>query len=165
MIALPIEKITPRVMAGLMNMISRLTGSALVAEDIIADAVAKAMSVAWQIRPKTFVSWLYTVSRNLATDHWRIQDKHRKWANARGPQYFSRSPMQGLIETEAVAEFKRLTRKLTKMERQFVTMRTAKGLSYKEIAEKTGRTPLSIRAMAHRIRQKLSPWREKVIGS
>ena len=110
-------------------------GDGPIAEDLTAMTFEKA----WRARHRyrrdvsAFSTWLFTIARNVATDHFR---QHREFLSLEEAAESSdvRTPEDSLLRS---SDFKRLTVLLTEMpdrERELVSLKYAAGLNNRTIA-------------------------------
>lgn len=159
-----IALITPRVKNALLALARRLTGDGLVAQEIVADAVLRVVERVATIQKKSFFSWIYTITRNLATDWWRREQRRRRCLSKGDWKVSDRGAGSVAMSREACELFDRLLRTLPKRMRQYVRYRVLHGMSNREIAARTGQSVIAVRNVAFRLRQRLEGWRELVVS-
>lgn len=146
-------------------MIAKVTGNRSTAEDVLDDAIMRALSNASNVQPKTFVTWLFTIARNMAIDLWRREERRRRALAKANLPLFERSAVLDAMGREAVALFNKLIKGMPAKMRRYLRLRVIQGLTHSEIAKRTGQTDIALRNMAHRVRERLEWWREEVVGS
>lgn len=100
---------------------------------------------------KPFISWLYTIAKNLVIDHYRIQDK-------RDPMPIKDQlleddqlkPDRQLQNQEAVDSFRRAIRHLTEQQQSVIIHRFVEGRSIQDIADLIDKSERAVRSLQHR---------------
>lgn len=137
-------------------------GDGAVAEDLTSRTFEKA----WQARHRYrrdlagFGTWLVTIARNVATDHWRTRRNHAPLEAA--------ERLSGGATPEELAEkrsdFERLSRLLAAIgerERELIALKYGAGLTNRAIAKATGLTESNVGTLLHRTIQALrAGWQE-----
>src|SRR5512134_420700 len=121
------------------NFIRYRVGNGTVAEDLTAITFEKAWRGRHQYRRDlaSFSTWLFTIARNVADDHFRRHRSHLSLDEAAGV------PDQYDLEEEAIrhSEWARLSRLLGQLpdrERELLALKYGSGLNNREIAGLTG---------------------------
>ena len=137
-------------------------GDGPVAEDLTADTFEKA----WRKRNSyrkdlaSFSTWLYTIARRVAVDHYRKQRPEIPYESA-GPLTADVTPED---LTTRQADFERLSVLLAQLEerdRELVALRYGAGLTNRAIARLTGLTESNVGVILHRTLNKLRvEWEE-----
>jgi RNA polymerase sigma-70 factor (ECF subfamily) len=131
-------------------------GDGPVAEDLTADTFEKA----WRKRDSyrqdlaSFSTWLYTIARRVAIDHYRKQRPEISIESA-GLLTADETPEE---LTTRQADFKRLSVLLAQLEerdRELVALRFGAGLTNRAIAGLTGLTESNVGVILHRTLNKL----------
>jgi len=126
------------------------------AEDLTSHIFTKALEniQSYKSTKGSFSTWLYQIARNTVIDHYRTKKEHMdiEFAND------LHSPQN--VETEAGARIhldkvKAYLKNLNPEHRDIVLMRVWDGLSYKEIAEITGKSEASTKMAFGRILEKM----------
>jgi RNA polymerase sigma-70 factor (ECF subfamily) len=126
-------------------------GDGPVAEDLTADTFEKA----WRKRDSyrqdlaSFSTWLYTIARRVAIDHYRKQRPEISIESA-GPLTADETPEE---LTTRQADFERLSVLLAQLEerdRELVALRFGAGLTNRAIAGLTGLTESNVGVILHR---------------
>lgn len=126
-------------------------GDGPVAEDLTADTFEKA----WRKRDSyrkdlaSFSTWLYTIARRVAADHYRKQRPEISYESA-GPLTADETPEE---MTTRQADFERLSILLAQLEerdREVVALRYGAGLTNRAIARLTGLTASNVGVILHR---------------
>ena len=131
------------------------------AEEVTQEVFLKAYRARDSYRPEYALStWLWTIARNTICD-WRR--KHSAMTGAAISELSCEElPAQGLdaeaslIERSRRRELLRRIRKLTRLQRRVIRMRTTHHFSYAEIAEKLGLSLDSVKCSLYRARAVLS---------
>jgi RNA polymerase sigma factor (sigma-70 family) len=122
-----------------------------VAEDLTSTVFIKAIDRidTYDVSKGAFSSWLYRIARNTVVDHFRItvrtQDIETVWDLA------DTKDIELDIDTEQrIKQVKELLQTLNKEQRDIVIMRVWDEMSFKEIAEVTGKTEASCKMAFYR---------------
>jgi RNA polymerase sigma-70 factor (ECF subfamily) len=142
------EAIVRRHRSALWNFLLRHVGDRARAEDLLQDALLRAVRASgeWQDRAKV-TTWLFTIARNLAVDEAR-RAVHRRAERLEGdedhPGAIDRVALEG-PGPDAVAEgallrprLEAALRALPEEQREVFLLREQGGLGFREIAEVTG---------------------------
>ncbi|BCM16432.1 RNA polymerase sigma factor [Mesorhizobium sp. J8] len=134
---------------------ARMAGSAIEGEDIVQEAVVKALAAhdagALVERPE---QWLFRIAHNAAQDHLRRRQRERSRT--------SEADMTAIADLSASAETRLATAaslrsfmRLTPTQRSAVILTDVLGLSLSETCEVTGATLAAVKAALHRGRAEL----------
>ena len=155
------ESIVTEYETALLRYATRLVNSHTTAQDVVQNVFIK-LFTRWDqdlIASPKLKGWLYRVTHNEAIDHVRRESRlqllHAKHAEERendAPPDPHRPMDEGERRAMVLAEL----RKLHPREQQVVLLRLEQGLSYKEIAEITGRTEGNVGNILHHAVKKLS---------
>lgn len=137
-------------------------GDGPVAEDLTADTFEKA----WRKRDSyrkdlaSFSTWLYTIARRVAVDHYRKKRPEIPYERA-GQLLTHTTPEE---QTTRQADFDRLSLLLSQLEepdRELVALRYGSGLTNRAIAGLTGLTESNVGVRLHRtLKQLRAEWEE-----
>jgi RNA polymerase sigma-70 factor (ECF subfamily) len=131
-------------------------------DDTAEDLTSKVFLKAWEHLPRfksgtsPFIAWLYTIAHNMVVDHYRVTRPSVELDEARNlpagdplpdAQYELRSDVQAL---------RRALDKLTREQRDVVTMKLLDGMSTDEIAARMRKSPGAVRALQMRGLQALA---------
>jgi RNA polymerase sigma-70 factor (ECF subfamily) len=127
-----------------------------VGQDVAEDLTATTFEKAWRARARynsdiaSFSTWLFTIARNVATDHLR---KRREFVSLEAIHHMSDG---GTPEDAALrrAEFARLTTlfaKLSDRERDLISLKYGAGMTNRAIAETTGLSESNVGTILHRV--------------
>lgn len=130
-----------------------LTGHRADAEDITAEAFARAWSARGAIRVGTVKAYLLMIARNLVKDRhrspWRTDAVGEALVDSRaGPEKAAQDREELRAALAALA-------RLPEADRAAMLMRAVAGLSYAEIAATLGTSAVAARVQVHRARMKL----------
>lgn len=132
------------------------------AEDLTSQTFLKAYENLSSFNPKkgAFSTWLYRIARNTVFDHFRTLHKHEDidevWDLPSDDNPFLKASNK--LDYEQIHQ---ALQHLSKEKRELVLLRLWDGLSYKEIAEITGKSEASLKMMFSRtiseVRETLGP--------
>jgi RNA polymerase sigma-70 factor (ECF subfamily) len=126
------------------------------AEDLTSQTFLKALEHIGSYNPSkgAFSTWLYRIARNTVHDHFRTNRKHDDidsvW-DLPGED----NPFLDTANALSYEEIRSALKTLPKDKRDLVLMRLWDGLSYKEIADLTGKSEASLKMMFSRTIQDL----------
>jgi RNA polymerase sigma-70 factor, ECF subfamily len=133
------------------NFIRYRVGDGAVAEDLTAITFEKAWRRRHQYRRDlaSFSTWLFTIARNVANDHFRQRRPHLSLDEA------ASVPDQRDLEEDVIrqSDCSRLSRLLTTLpdrERELLALKYGSGLNNREIAALTGLSESNIGTILHR---------------
>lgn len=114
-----------------------------IAEDITSDIFFKALKgIARFSEGQSFRAWIYTIARNTLIDHYRKHKDITSLDNDDAPDVIDES--QNIEEEQhnvlLIEQVRTSLKQLSKAQQEIVIMRVWDELSYKEIAEITGKT-------------------------
>lgn len=120
------------------------------AEDICSDAWIKIAAAIKTFRGdgKAFVTWIYTIARNLAIDHLRTLGR-------RGPTE-EVSELHLVASDQYPSDVHAMLRYLKSEEAEVISLRVIAGLDVPSVAAITGKTEANIRVITHRSLNKLN---------
>ena len=149
---------------GLISFLTLRCGDRALAEDLTADAFERVLRHRGRFdrRRGSEKAWLYTIARNLLTDHARSADAERRAkeqvsGTADGPEYFDAN--FGAVEDRELLA--RAMATLSDEEREAVSLRFGADLSVPEVAKVTGEPLSTAEGRVYRALRKL---REVVEG-
>jgi RNA polymerase sigma-70 factor, ECF subfamily len=134
-----------------------LCGDRSQAEDLAAEAFARAWAALDDVRAATMKAYLFAIVRNLARENAR-RDARRTQIDAREPD---RRPGPANVagdRLELEATLAALQR-LPESDRAVLLMRAQDGLSHEEIAAALGLSVVAVRVKVHRARLALHAWK------
>ncbi len=150
------ERIYQTEMPKIYNFFRFRVGDGPIAEDLTADTFEKA----WRKRDSyrqdlaSFSTWLFTIARRVAIDHYRKKRPEISFESA-GPLTADETPED---LTTRHADFERLSVLLTQLEerdRELVALRYGAGLTNRAIAGLTGLSESNVGVILHRTMNKL----------
>ncbi len=129
-------------------------------EDLVQDALLRALRNLDRFRGGKFSTWLYRVGMNLSLTTARRQTVGRRLLDPAGPLAQARSelppsPMEVFMQGEDVARMRAAIKRLPMGARQVIELRYGRDLSCKEIAEELGKTANAVSLTLFRARQRL----------
>lgn len=135
-------------------------GSSAVAEDLTSLTFEKAWSARQRYRRDLagFATWLMTIARNVATDHWRKRRDHAP-LDAAEHVAAGEEPHEPLERREAFGRLATLLAALPERERELVSLKYGADLTNRAIAKQLGLSESNVGTILHRTVQKLrSDW-------
>lgn len=124
------------------------------ANDLVQDAVVKALNASEQFKPGTnFKAWMFTILRN---HHFTNIRKHKLWAGyvdevRRGNRMVQPAQEDNLL----LAEIEKIVMAMPETQREALMLVTANGFSYEQAAEVCGCALGTIKSRVSRARQEL----------
>ena len=135
------------------------TGSASIAEDIVADAMLTAMNRLAQFDPDrgSFASWLFTIATNEIVDQRRRSIRHRQTIErAHQPPPPADDALTTLLRNQAARRIHEAPNRLPDNDRDLVLLRYWAELTSTEIGRVVGISPGNVRVRLKRILGKLA---------
>jgi RNA polymerase sigma-70 factor (ECF subfamily) len=126
------------------------------AEDLTSDTFLRALEKIKQFDPEKgqFSTWIYTIARNLITDHWRSYREHQDIEDV-----WDLSSLDDVLDSahkQLISEKLHMAlRDLSPESREILMMRFWQDLSFAQIAEVTGKSEGAVKMAAGRALQKL----------
>lgn len=125
------------------------------AEDVTAQTFLAAFETFGRFRQDGhFASWLFTIARNKATDHFR-RSKNIASTEAVDEIPIENDPLCSLIQSEQVATLAKLIRALPETDRELLRLRFLAGLSFSEIAHFLQRNEEAVKKSIYRLLARL----------
>lgn len=111
-----------------------LTGDADVADDLVQDAMTRALAAQHQFTPGTnFKAWIFTILRNLHVNNLRRRKFRAEPLDAVSPEMWSVLPRQDAqLEMD---DFRRALARLSPEQREVLILVGASGFSYEDAAQ------------------------------
>jgi RNA polymerase sigma-70 factor (ECF subfamily) len=138
-------------------------GSAQEAEDLTSVTFEKA----WRARGRyrrdlaSFATWLFTIARNVAADHYRRQRPHAPLEAAAGIAG-GRTPEEEMVERSELDQLRRLVETLPERDRHLLALKYGAELTNRAIARQTGLSESNVGTLLHRTIQALrADWKEE----
>ena len=126
-----------------------------VAEDLVSEIFMKAFNSFDRYDPNVSKSaWIYRIAHNHLANHFR---DHKQTVDLEDVMFVLEGE-NGAVSMERRGDQLRVEAamgKLSKEDRQLVTMKHLEGYSYQEMAEILGRTPDALKVATHRTMKKL----------
>jgi RNA polymerase sigma-70 factor (ECF subfamily) len=138
-------------------------GSGPTAEDLTSQTFEKAWAARHRYRRDLagFSTWLMTIARNVATDHWRRRREHAP-LEAAGELSGGEEPHEGLERREMFGRLLHLLAELPERDRELISLKYGAGLTNRAIAKQLRLTETNVGTMLHRAVQKLrAGWPEE----
>jgi RNA polymerase sigma-70 factor (ECF subfamily) len=131
-------------------------GSGPVAEDLTSQTFEKAWVARHRYRRNlaSFTTWLMTIARNVATDHYRRRRDHAPLEAAEHVAA-GETPDQLLARREDFARLSQLLSELPERDRELVSLKYGAGLTNRAIAKQVHLTETNVGSILHRAVQKL----------
>jgi RNA polymerase sigma-70 factor (ECF subfamily) len=103
---------------------------------------------------KHFASWLFTIARNKAMDHFRQRKDTTPIDEIREIPSES-DPMNGVIQSEQAAALSKLIRALTEEDRELLRLRFLAAMSFPEMAHFLHRNEEAVKKTVYRLLERL----------
>lgn len=126
------------------------------AEDLTSDTFVRALEKLKQFSPGKgqFSTWIYTIARNLITDHWRSYREHRDIEDV-----WDLSSLDDVVDSahkQLVSEtLHKAMKDLSGESREILMMRFWQDLSFAQISELTGKSEGAVKMATGRALKKL----------
>jgi len=125
------------------------------AEDITAQAFLVAFESFDRFREdRHFASWLFTITRNKAMDHFR-QRKNLSSIDEAANISVENDPLYGVIQLEQMATLSKLIRALPEEDRELLRLRFLAAMSFPEIAHFLHRNEGAVKKSIYRLLARL----------
>jgi RNA polymerase sigma-70 factor (ECF subfamily) len=127
------------------------------------DLTARTFEKAWRSRHRyrrdvaAFSTWLFTIARHVATDHYRRARPVVPLSDA-GDLAGGESPEDHAAERSDAARLSRLLASLPVRERELLALKYGAGMTNRAIAQATGLTESNVGTIVHRAVQTLRAW-------
>jgi len=124
-----------------------------IAEDLAADVFVRMVSRIdhYRIKRPTILPWLYTIARNLLTDHYRKNAHQPTLVEIKESMAAESSSPEQDVSLQFNAEcLKKALQHLTEEQQQVVIGKFIEGRSNREIASLTERTEGAVKSLQHR---------------
>ena len=150
------EALYARELPRIYNFFRYRVGDGAIAEDLTSVTFEKA----WRARHRyrrdlaAFGTWLFTVARNVAVDHYRARRPHVPLDEASGVAA-GPTPEELAERSSDVERLGRLMSRLSDRERELVSLRYGGGLTNRAIARMTGLSESNVGTILHRTIQAL----------
>lgn len=136
------------------NFLLKMTRDREISQDITQEVFYKAIKYRTSYKKGKFSSWIYTIARNIFSDHYQSQKTvAQRFENI---EYKIEQKEQDHIEIkETNEELYRALNQLSKTDKELVVMNRYQGIKYQQIAEITGSTAGAVKTKVHRAIHKL----------
>ena len=158
----PIDILYRTYSKSLLQYLTRLTGSAQLAEDMLHETFVKAIVSMKTIDYEQAHLWLFTVARHTYLDEWRKQQRRK---NNPIYQFFLKEkemfspygiPEEQLLAEQQALQLEQLLKLLPEHYRTILLLRKYEHLTYEEIAVVTSYSVDQVKVTLHRARKKLA---------
>jgi RNA polymerase sigma-70 factor (ECF subfamily) len=123
------------------------------AADLTSEVFLRALNSARRFeKGRSWAAWLYGIARNVASEHIRHGRRERAGIELADVTV---SPDEELLQGQQEERVREAVSDLPELQREVVELRFWAGLSYREIAEVTGRSEAALRVQAHRALRQL----------
>jgi RNA polymerase sigma-70 factor (ECF subfamily) len=134
---------------------ARMTGSVVDGEDVLQDALVKAMEAFAGARPDNPEGWLFRIAHNVALDHLRRRARQPTIAMNEEELEMVASPVNDVAAREAAAASLRSFMRLPASQRSAVILRDVLGYSIEEAGAVMGATVPAVKGALQRGRARL----------
>lgn len=132
-----------------------LIGNVHEAEDITAQTFLTAFESFHRFREdRHFASWLFTIARNKAMDHFRRRKNLSPIDETVNPA-MENDPLHSMIRNEQIANLSNLIRALPEEERELLRLRYLASMSFPEIAHFLRRNESAVKKSTYRLLARL----------
>lgn len=140
----------------LLRYAARIVRDHAAAQDIVQTTLIRLCThwTALAATPERIVPWLYRTAHNAAVDHIRHEERRRRAAETLAREGSSGPPSAEPDDRRRVIESE--LNRLSEGEREVLLLRLDAGLSYRQIAEVTGRTVGNVGCLLHHAVRRLS---------
>ncbi len=136
------------------NFLLKMTRDRDISQDITQEVFYKAIKYRNSYKKGKFSSWIYTIARNIFSDHY--QKQKNKDQRLDDIQYKTEEQGNNGIETNETKEQLHLAlEKLSPSDKELIVMNRYQGIKYQEIAEIIGSTEGAVKTKVHRAIHKL----------
>ncbi|MCK8524189.1 RNA polymerase sigma factor [Aquimarina sp. D1M17] len=136
------------------NFIVKMTRDKEVSQDITQEVFYKAIKYRTSYKNGKFSSWIYTIARNIFSDHYQRQKSSAQRLD--DITYKTESQTEDNIDKiETNEQLHKALNQLSKSDRELVVMSRYQGIKYQEIAEITNSTTGAVKTKVHRAIHKL----------
>lgn len=127
------------------------------AEDLTATTFEKAwrMRHTYRAERSAILTWLLTIARNTATDHFRQQRPHDDLSDGQSDSAAARPVEDLIVEDDALARLAALLDDLAPRDRDLIALKYGAGLTNRAIAELTGLSESNVGTILSRAVQML----------
>jgi RNA polymerase sigma-70 factor (ECF subfamily) len=133
----------------------------IAAEDLTAITFEKAWRYRGSYNPDeaAFTTWLFTIARNAATDHLRVQKEEMPLLESVVSDI--PTPEETVTKQQHLAALQELLLALPDREQEIIALKYGAELSTRQIARQMGISAVNVRIILYRTLRKLRPFLEK----
>ncbi len=143
--------------ARIYNFLLKMTRDRDVSQDITQEVFYKAIKYRNSYKRGKFSSWIYTIARNIFSDHY--QKQKNKDQRLEDVQYKTEEQNTYSIEDNETKEQLHLAlEQLSQSDKELIIMNRYQGIKYQEIAEIIGSTEGAVKTKVHRAIHKLKEY-------
>jgi len=136
------------------NFLLKMTRDRDISQDITQETFYKAIKYRASYKKGKFSSWIYTIARNIFSDHYQSQ-KNKDQPLDEIEYKIEREETNSIEKSETNEQLNRALEQLNQSDRELVIMNRYQGIKYQEIAEITGSTAGAVKTKVHRAIHKL----------
>ncbi|WP_299435293.1 RNA polymerase sigma factor [uncultured Aquimarina sp.] len=136
------------------NFLLKMTRDRDISQDITQEVFYKAIKYRTSYKKGKFSSWIYTIARNIFSDHYQSQ-KNKEQRLDEIEYKIEREETDGIEKGEIKEQLNKALGRLNQNDRELVIMSRYQGIKYQEIAEITGSTAGAVKTKVHRAIHKL----------
>ncbi|SEK86522.1 RNA polymerase sigma-70 factor, ECF subfamily [Aquimarina amphilecti] len=136
------------------NFLLKMTRDRDISQDITQEVFYKAIKYRKSYKKGKFSSWIYTIARNIFSDHYQRQ-KNKDQRLDEIEYKVERQEIDTIEKVEIKEQLNKALRELNPSDRELVIMNRYQGIKYQEIAEITGSTAGAVKTKVHRAIHKL----------
>ncbi|WP_299182437.1 RNA polymerase sigma factor [uncultured Aquimarina sp.] len=136
------------------NFLLKMTRDRDISQDITQEVFYKAIKYRKSYKKGKFSSWIYTIARNIFSDHYQSQ-KNKDQRLDEIEYKVERQETNHLEKEEIKEQLDNALKELNQNDRELVIMSRYQGIKYQEIAEITGSTAGAVKTKVHRAIHKL----------
>lgn len=118
-----------------------------ITQQVFLNAIESISRFKW--RGTSFSTWLYRIAHNQIVDYLRRKSKRPMVPLEKAVTRSSADPTEVAELNVDIAQLAEATKKLTKAQREVISLRFASGLSIAEVAEIMGKSQGAIKALQH----------------
>ena len=136
------------------NFLLKMTRDRDISQDITQEVFYKAIKYRKSYKKGKFSSWIYTIARNIFSDHYKNQ-KNKEQRLDEIEYKIEEEECNGVQKSEIKEQLDSALEQLNQSDRTLIIMNRYQGIKYQEIAEITGSTEGAVKTKVHRAIHKL----------
>ncbi len=144
------------------NFLLKMTRERDVSQDITQEVFYKALKYRTSYKKGKFSSWIYTIARNIFSDHYQSQKNKEQRLDEIGYK-IEREEIYQLEKDEIKEQLNKALAQLNQSDRELVIMNRYQGIKYQELAEITGSTAGAVKTKVHRAIHKLKDHYQQIV--